>query len=143
MTAVRDRRSRGSGRRNRGLVMKALVVDDSGVIRKIVSRALNQLNVESVIQADDGHGAVKAVTEHGSDIGVILLDWNMPNKNGYDALREIRAMGCRTPVIMVTTEAEKSRVLEAIKAGANNYVVKPFTPDTIQKKVKDTCPQWA
>lgn len=119
--------------------MNALIVDDSGVIRKIIAKTLSQTNVDEAIQATDGQEAVDIVADKGDDIGIILLDWNMPNKSGLEALKEIRGMGYKTPVIMVTTEAEKSRVIEAIKAGANNYIVKPFTPDVIQKKLKDTC----
>jgi two-component system chemotaxis response regulator CheY len=115
--------------------MKALVVDDSGVMRKIVAGALSKVGASEVLQAEDGVQAVQAVADN-PDLGLIMLDWNMPNKNGLEALQEIRASGNKVPVIMVTTEAEKSRVVEAIKAGANNYIVKPFTPDVIAEKVK-------
>ncbi len=66
------------------------------------------------------------------------MDWNMPNMLGIDAVKAIRAAGKTVPVIMVTTEAEKSRVIDALKAGANNYVIKPFEPDTLLKKISDT-----
>jgi two-component system chemotaxis response regulator CheY len=115
--------------------MKALVVDDSGVMRKILIDVLGKAGITDVAQAADGAEAVKAAT--AEDFGLILMDWNMPNMLGIDALKAIRATGKSTPVIMVTTEAEKSRVLEAIKAGANNYIIKPFVPSTIMAKIQD------
>ena len=65
------------------------------------------------------------------------MDWNMPNMLGIDAVKAIRANGDSTPIIMVTTEAEKSRVLDALKAGANNYIIKPFEPTTIVQKIQE------
>jgi len=115
--------------------MKALVVDDSAVMRKVVMGALAHVGIQDVDQAADGVEAVKAV--ESNDYDIILVDWNMPNMLGIDALRAIRAAGKKAPVVMVTTEAEKSRVLEAIKAGATNYIIKPFTPETIISKVKE------
>ena len=90
--------------------------------------------VIDVDQAADGKEAVEACKEN--EYGLVLMDWNMPNMLGIDAVKEIRALGCTTPIIMVTTEAEKSRVVEALKAGANNYIIKPFEPTTIVDKIK-------
>ena len=114
--------------------MKALVVDDSAVMRKVVIGALSRANITDVDQAADGIEAVKAAKE--TEYGLILMDWNMPNMLGIDAVKEIRADGSKAPIIMVTTEAEKSRVVEALKAGANNYIIKPFEPATILNKIK-------
>lgn len=114
--------------------MKALVVDDSAVMRKVVIGALSRADITDVDQAADGQEAVNACKE--GDYGLILMDWNMPNMLGIDAVRAIRALGNKTPIIMVTTEAEKSRVVEALKAGANNYIIKPFEPATIVEKIK-------
>ena len=114
--------------------MKALVVDDSAVMRKVVIGALSRAEIINVDQAADGKEAVEAVKEN--EYGLILMDWNMPNMLGIDAVKEIRALGNTTPIIMVTTEAEKSRVVEALKAGANNYIIKPFEPNTIVDKIK-------
>jgi two-component system chemotaxis response regulator CheY len=116
--------------------MKALIVDDSGVMRRIIAGALGKAGITEVVHAADGYEAVGAVIEQ--DFDVVLMDWNMPNMKGIDAVREIRSMGSRMPIIMVTTEAEKSRVLEAIKAGANNYVIKPFEAEMLVAKVQDT-----
>jgi len=115
--------------------MKALVVDDSAVMRKVLIGALSRVEIEDVDEASDGEEAVKSVSEN--DYDVVLMDWNMPNKLGIDALKEIRATGNKVPIIMVTTEAEKSRVIEALKEGANNYVIKPFKPEAIVNKIKE------
>ena len=114
--------------------MKALVVDDSLTIRRIVIKALSLVGISDATEAGDGAEAVKAAGE--SEFDLILLDWNMPKMSGIDALRTLRQAGKKTPVIMVTTEAEKSRVIEAIKTGANDYLIKPFSPDQLAAKVK-------
>ncbi len=116
--------------------MKALVVDDSAVMRKVMVGALARAGIEDVAQAADGKEAVDAVM--AQEFHLVLLDWNMPNMLGIDALRAIRAAGRSVPVIMVTTEAEKTRVVEALKAGANNYVIKPFEPAAIVTKIQET-----
>lgn len=115
--------------------MKALVVDDSMTIRRIVIKALGMAGISDTAEAADGVEAVTAAKADKFDI--VLLDWNMPNMTGIKCLRELRAAGNKTPVIMVTTEAEKSRVIEAIKSGANDYLIKPFSPDQLAAKVKN------
>ena len=116
--------------------MKALVVDDSAVMRKVLVGALSQAGITDVNQASDGKEAVAAVKEDEYDL--VLMDWNMPNMLGIDAVKQIRADGGKVPIIMVTTEAEKKRVVEALKAGANNYVIKPFQPPAILSKIRET-----
>ena len=110
-----------------------LVADDSATMRKIIIRSLNAVGVSSVAEAADGGQAV-ALFKPGR-FNLVLTDWNMPNKSGLEVVRGIRAQDAKVPIIMITTEAEKERVLEAIKAGVTDYVVKPFTPDTLQAKV--------
>ena len=117
--------------------MKTLLVDDSATMRKILINILTTAGFEDIIQVSDGQQAVDAVIQQ-SDIDLVLMDWNMPNMLGIDALKMIRAAGKTVPVIMVTTEAEKTRVLEALKAGANNYIIKPFKPETIIAKIQET-----
>ena len=116
--------------------MRALVVDDSAIMRKVLIGALGRANITEVEQAADGKEAVEQAAAGGFDL--ILMDWNMPNMLGIDAVRAIRESGDKTPIIMVTTEAEKSRVVEALKAGANNYMIKPFDPAGIVKKINET-----
>ena len=115
--------------------MKALVVDDSLTIRRIVIKALGMAGIKDTAEAADGEEALKAV--QGDSFDLILLDWNMPKMTGIETLRALRSSGNKTPVIMVTTEAEKSRVIEAIKSGANDYLIKPFSPDQLASKVKN------
>ena len=116
--------------------MKTLVVDDSATMRKIVINILVGAGHSEVDQAADGQQALDAIKAAAYDL--VLMDWNMPNMLGIDALKAIRASGNSVPVIMVTTEAEKSRVLEALKAGANNYIIKPFKPEMIVGKIQET-----
>ena len=114
--------------------MKVLIVDDSQIMRKIITGVLKKLKVNDTIEAINGQEAVEKAGEH-EDIGLILMDWNMPVMNGLDAVRQIRASGNKVPIVMCTTEAEKERVLEAVKAGTNDYLVKPFNPKDIQNKL--------
>lgn len=116
--------------------MKILLVDDSKTMRNIQKRVLAELGPTEFFEANDGVEALALVDKDTFDL--ILVDWNMPNMDGITFLRRFRAAGKKTPLIMVTTEVEKSRILDAIKAGANNYVVKPFTPETLLEKVRLT-----
>jgi two-component system chemotaxis response regulator CheY len=116
--------------------MKALIVDDSATMRRILKTMLGPLGFENVAEAADGAEAVKYC--RAANVDLILMDWNMPNLTGIEALKQIRADGSKACVIMVTTEAEQARVLDALKAGANNYIIKPFNQNTIEKKVRET-----
>lgn len=114
--------------------MKVLIVDDSQIMRKIITGVLKKLKVGDIIEAVNGQEAVTKASEN-DDIGLVLMDWNMPVMNGLDAVKNIRASGNKVPIVMCTTEAEKERVLEAVKAGSNDYLVKPFNPKDIQNKL--------
>ncbi len=116
--------------------MKIMLVDDSKTMRNIQKGILTQLGYTDLVEACDGQDALSRV--FAEKPGLILLDWNMPNMDGLSFLKAFRAKDRATPVMMVTTEAEKHRVVDALKAGVNNYVVKPFTPDQLSEKVKTT-----
>lgn len=116
--------------------MKILLVDDSRTIRNIQKNVLTQLGYTEVLEAADGLEALKQIAAGRPDL--LLIDWNMPNMDGLTLVKKIRETDKALPLIMCTTEAEKSRVLEAIKAGVNNYVVKPFTADTLAEKINAT-----
>ena len=119
------------------MTRKVLVVDDSSTMRKIVIRALNSVGCVDTAEATDGQQAMAAFQATAFD--VVLTDWNMPNKSGLELTREIRAMGSKVPILMITTEAEKSRVLEAIRAGVSDYLVKPFTAELLREKLEKYC----
>lgn len=114
--------------------MKVLIVDDSQIMRKIITGVLKKLKIDDIIEAVNGQEAVKAVGDN-KDIGLVLMDWNMPTMTGLDAVKKIRADGNKVPIVMCTTEAEKEKVIEAVKSGANDYLVKPFNPKDIQSKL--------
>lgn len=116
--------------------IKVLVVDDSAIMRKVIITALQNMAVDTgdISQAEDGVQAVKAASESAYDI--ILMDWNMPNMPGIDAVKAIRDAGNKTPILMVTTEGEKENIVKAIQAGANNYLVKPFNADDLRTRVE-------
>ena len=114
--------------------MRVLVADDSSTMRKIILRSLQAVGVTDIAEAADGTEAI-AMFKPG-EFDMVLTDWNMPGLNGLEVLQQIRAQDPKIPVIMVTTEAEKSRVLQAIQAGVTDYLVKPFTADTLREKLE-------
>ncbi len=116
--------------------MKLLLVDDSSTMRNIQKKVLSQI-CSDFSEAGDGLEALK-VLEGGDKFDLILVDWNMPNMDGHTLVKKIRETDKTTPLVMCTTEAEKSRVVEAIKAGVNNYVIKPFTPESLMEKINAT-----
>ena len=116
--------------------MKVMLVDDSRTIRNIQKNVLAQLGHTDITEAEDGVQALAKFQETAPDL--LLIDWNMPNMNGITLVRKIRETNQTVHMIMCTTEAEKSRVLEAIKAGVNNYIVKPFSADSLGEKIEQT-----
>ena len=115
--------------------MRFLVVDDSSTMRRIIINTLNKIGYTDIIEAGNGREGIDKVSEGPVDL--IITDWNMPEMNGIEFIRALRTMdGKQTlPVLMVTTNAAKDDIVEALRAGVNNYVVKPFTPDTIKEKI--------
>lgn len=118
--------------------MKMLLVDDSKTMRNIQKKVLETLGGVEFAEAGDGLEALTVIASNPAGFDLILIDWNMPNMDGITLVGKIREKDKKTPLVMATTEAEKSRVLEAIRAGVNNYVVKPFTPEALLEKVKQT-----
>ena len=115
--------------------MKILIVDDFATMRKILRNILKELGYTDLLEAEDGQAALEILRREKVDL--VISDWNMPNMDGLSLLKAIRSDEALkdTPVLMVTAEAQKQNVLEAVKAGVNNYVVKPFTPEVIQEKI--------
>jgi two-component system chemotaxis response regulator CheY len=113
---------------------RVLVADDSSTMRKIILRLLRGVGVTSAVEAADGAEAIKLFKP--GEFDVVLMDWNMPHKNGLEVIREIRKLDAEVKIIMVTTEAEKSRVKEGIQAGVSDYLVKPFSTDALREKLE-------
>jgi len=119
--------------------MKILVVDDSSTMRRIIKNSLARLGYKDIIEGADGVEGWKAFEEdENNDIKVVITDWNMPNMNGLELVKKIRAEEKykSMPIIMVTTEGGKKEVITALKAGVNNYIVKPFTPPVLKEKLQ-------
>ncbi len=121
--------------------MNIMLVDDSRTIRKIQRRTLEQLGHTDIVDAEDGVVALEQFSENAPDL--MLIDWNMPNMNGLELVQKIREANKTIPLIMCTTEAEKSRILEALKAGVNNYIVKPFTAESLGENIEQTMAKLA
>ncbi|HJR75413.1 MAG TPA: chemotaxis response regulator CheY [Nitrospiraceae bacterium] len=117
------------------LNMKVLVVDDMSTMRRIVKNILKQLGFTNLEEAENGQDALNKLKME--PYGFVVSDWNMPVMMGIDLLRSIRADETlkHIPVLMVTAEAQKENLMEAIKAGVSNYIVKPFTAETMQDKI--------
>lgn len=118
------------------LNMKVLVVDDFATMRRILKNILKQIGFSNIAEADDGKSALAELKKERFDL--IISDWNMPEMSGLELLQKIRSDDelKDIPFVMVTAEAQKDNILEAVKAGVNNYVVKPFTAETIGEKLK-------
>lgn len=114
---------------------KILIVDDFGTMRKILRNVLQQLGFNNIEEAENGVQALEKLRAGSFDL--VITDWNMPEMDGLELLKNIRADANLKglAVMMVTAEAEKDKVIEAIKAGVNNYIVKPFTAETMKQKL--------
>ena len=113
--------------------MKVLVVDDSGVMRKIIIRSLNAVGVNDTAEAADGAEGFTAFQAGNFDM--VLTDWNMPVRTGLELVQDIRGTGSQVPIIMITTEAQKTQVIAAIQAGVTDYLTKPFESDDLRAKL--------
>ena len=115
--------------------LKILAVDDSATMRRIIVNTLKRIGHEDIVEAEDGADAyAKLETEDG--INFIITDWNMPNMSGLEFVTKVREGSYRElPILMVTTRSIKEDIIEAMKAGVNSYIVKPFTPQTLKEKM--------
>ncbi|MFB3924436.1 MAG: chemotaxis response regulator CheY [Syntrophales bacterium] len=115
--------------------IKILVVDDFATMRKVIRNLLKQIGYDNVIEAENGQVAFRTLKSQKVDF--VISDWNMPTMSGLELLRAIRADQelSKTPFLMVTAEALKENVVEAVKAGVNNYIVKPFTAEVLEEKI--------
>jgi len=118
---------------------KVLVVDDMSTMRKIVIKIVKDLGFTDIHEAADGNEAWKHISNSGeTPFGLVISDWNMPNCTGLEFLKRIRSdqKVSKTPFILVTAEAEGHQVAEAVKAGVDQYVVKPFSRDSLRDKLE-------
>ena len=118
------------------LNMKVLIVDDFATMRRILKNIMKQIGFSDITEADNGKNALKVLKSDKIDL--VLCDWNMPEMAGIDVLNTVRADSDLkdTPFIMVTAEAQKENILEAVKAGVSSYIVKPFTAETVEEKLQ-------
>jgi two-component system chemotaxis response regulator CheY len=116
--------------------IKILIVDDFATMRKVVRNLLKQIGYENIIEAEDGVCALRALKSQKVDF--VISDWNMPNMTGLDLLKAVRADSelSATPFLMITAEALQDNVVAAVRAGVNNYIVKPFTAETLNGKIQ-------
>lgn len=116
--------------------MKILIVDDFATMRKILKNILTQIGFKNIMEAEVGNEALRALKKEKFDL--VLCDWSMPEMPGIELLEKIRSDQelKEIPFIMVTAEAKKEKILEAVKAGVSNYIVKPFTTETVDEKLK-------
>ena len=117
------------------LKMRIMVVDDFSTMRRIIKNILRQMGYENILEADDGSTALEKLKAEKVDF--IISDWNMPQVSGIELLKAVRTSDewKDTPFLMVTAEGQKEHVIEAVKNRVNNYIIKPFTPDTLMEKI--------
>ena len=120
--------------------MRVLVVDDFSTMRRIIKNILRQLGFTNVVEADDGPTAWEVLNKDRIDF--VISDWNMPKMTGIELLRKVRASEefADMPFLMVTAEAQQENVIEAVQARVSNYIVKPFTAETMKQKIDKIFP---
>jgi two-component system, chemotaxis family, chemotaxis protein CheY len=114
--------------------MKCLVVDDSATMRRIVINALKTIGYSDAVEAADGK---EALARCDSSIQMVITDWNMPVMGGLDLVKNLRSdpKTAKIPILMVTTRSLKEDILQALDAGINSYILKPFTPEVLKEKL--------
>jgi two-component system chemotaxis response regulator CheY len=114
--------------------MKFLVVDDSSTMRRIVVNSLQRIGFSATVEAADGK---EALEKFDSSVTFVITDWNMPNMTGTELARALRGRddGKNVPILMVTARSVREDIIEAMEAGVNNYIVKPFTPQILKEKI--------
>ena len=116
--------------------IKIMIVDDFATMRKVIRNLLKKSGYESIVEAEDGVVALKELKSRKIDF--VISDWNMPNMTGIELLVAIRADAdlSKTPFLMVTAESLQDNVLQAVKAGVDDYIVKPFTAEVLGEKIE-------
>ncbi len=115
-------------------MLKVLIVDDSNVMRKMITRSLRQAGLNATVAGEAGTCLEGLGVLQAQDVDLVLCDWNMPEMNGLEFIKEARKT-FKTPIVMLTTESSQEKIMEAMEAGADGYVTKPFTPDKLNAKL--------
>jgi two-component system chemotaxis response regulator CheY len=117
--------------------MYVLVVDDFATMRRIVIACLKTLGFQNILEAEDGKKGLFSAEAMSDQISLIISDWNMPNMDGLEMLKNLKASSLtrHIPVMMVTAEAKRENIIAAAKAGASSYIIKPFTPEVFASKI--------
>ena len=118
--------------------LKILAVDDSPTMRRIIINTLKRAGYNEVVEATDGKDALAKLKVE--EVNFVITDWNMPEMDGLTFVTTLRSMEeyKSIPILMVTTRSVKDDIVDALKAGVNNYIAKPFTPDTLKQKIEQT-----
>ena len=118
------------------LSMNVLVVDDFATMRRIIKNVLKQIGFTNICEAEDGKGALKVLKDKTIDL--VLCDWNMPEMPGIELLKKVRSDDQLKgiPFVLVTAETQKDNIIEAVKSGVSSYIVKPFTAEIVEEKLK-------
>lgn len=120
------------------LKTKILVVDDMLTMRKLVQKSCKEIGFTDFTEASDGRVAWELLNSANPPFGLVLSDWNMPNSTGLDLLKRVRSDGRfkNLPFLLITAEAEKDQIVEAVKSGVTNYIIKPFNTETLKEKLE-------
>ncbi len=115
---------------------KVLFVEDSPTMRRIIMNSLKTIGFKEIIEAENGQDALEKIED---DVGLVLTDWNMPEMNGKELVEKLRGDDRfkSTPIVMITTRGMQDDVMDAIQSGVSGYVIKPFTPVVLEKKIKE------
>jgi len=113
-----------------------LFVEDSPTMRRIIANSLRQVGFDEIIEAENGVDALEKL--EGKEVDLVVTDWNMPEMNGAELVKALREMPpyAEVPIIMITTRGMKDDVMTAMKLGVNGYIIKPFTPEILQEKLR-------
>ncbi|RMH64993.1 MAG: response regulator [Calditrichaeota bacterium] len=116
---------------------KVIFVEDSPTMRRIIMNSLNKIGISQVVEAENGVDALEKIGDQ--DFDMVITDWNMPEMNGEELVKELRGSSKYkdTPILMITTRGMQDDVMTAIKMGVNGYIVKPFTPEVLKKKMSE------
>lgn len=124
---------------------RVLIIDDMMTMRKIVGKVCKELGFTDITEAADGALGWQAISTAEKPFGIVISDWNMPNCTGLDLLKRVRGdkRFAHLPFLLVTAEAEKHQIVEALQTGVSAYIIKPFNPETLKQKLEEAHQKFA